>query len=119
MKLSNLTAKLTCMKSKAVRILAAGMLAGAVLTVAAPAAKAQQFGFSVQYGPRYYAPAPRAYGYGYYPGYWERHRAEEIRREEFIRHQEWLRHHNGYGNGYYGHGNGYGNYGYYGHDRRY
>ena len=58
MKLSNFTAKLTGMKSNAIRVLAAATLAGAVLAVAAPAAQAQRV--VVRYGgPRYFAPAPR------------------------------------------------------------
>jgi hypothetical protein len=63
MKLANLKAKLTGMKSNAVRVLAAATLAGAVLAVAAPAAEAQRV--VVRYGgPRYFAPAPpiRVYG---------------------------------------------------------
>jgi hypothetical protein len=77
MKLSTLTAKLTSLKSNAVRVLAAATLAGAVLA-AAPAAQAQQFGFGVRIGgPRYYAPPPPFYGrpaypYGFY-GYDHRH----------------------------------------------
>lgn len=103
MKLSNLTAKLTCMKGKAVRVLAAGMLAGAVLAAAAPAAEAQRFAVGVRIGgPAYVAPAPGYYGYGYGygygdRGYWERRRIEEERaREAAIRRDEWARHHDGY-----------------------
>ena len=101
MKLSNITAKLTCMKGKAVRVLAAGMLAGAVLAAAAPAAEAQRFAVGVGIGgPAYVAPAPAYYGYGYGygdRGYWERRRIEEERaREAGIRRDEWARHHDGY-----------------------
>jgi hypothetical protein len=87
MKLSGVSAKLTCMKSKAVRVLAAATLAGAVLTLAAPAAEAQHFAVGVQIGgSRYIAPAPVYYG----PGYFERRRFEE--REAWLRQQEFLRH---------------------------
>lgn len=108
MKLSNITAKLTFLKGKAVRVLAASALAGAVLTAAAPAAKAQHFAIGVQFGgPRYVAPAPPVYGYGYgyAPGYWEHRRfLDERARAEFIRHGEWQRYHEPYG---YGRGYGY------------
>jgi hypothetical protein len=107
MKLSEITAKLTCIKGKAVRVLAAGLLAGAVLTAAAPAAQAQRFAFGVQFGgPRYYAPPPPpAYGYGYgYGGYYEHRRWEEERaREAYYHHREWRE---GYGRPY-GYGRGY------------
>ena len=102
MKLSDVTAKLTCMKGKAVRVLAASALAGAVLTAAVPAAKAQQFAFGVQFGgPRYYAPPPPpprvygyGYGYGYHPDYWQARRYEEFREHEAReRHEQWDRHH--------------------------
>lgn len=92
MKLSEITAKLTCMKSKAVRVLAASALAGAVLTAAAPAAKAQHFAIGVQFGgQRYYAPPPPVYpaygyAYGYHPDY------RQVRRYEDWRHREWVRH---------------------------
>jgi len=86
MKLSNLTAKLTWVKSNSVRVLAAATLAGAVLA-AAPAAQAQQFAVGVRIGgPRYFAPAPpvvvyRAPGYGY-PGYWDHRHFDEFRGHE-------------------------------------
>ncbi len=101
MKLSNLTAKLTCLKGKAVRVLAAGALAGAVLSAAAPAAQAQRFAFGVQFGgPRYYAPAPpRVYGYGYggyapgyYGSYYQRpYYGGDWRYRNHVRHEEWER----------------------------
>src|ERR1700709_2592891 len=75
MKLSAVTTKLTCVKSKAFRVLAAATLAGAALA-AAPAVQAQHIAIGVQFGgPRYVAPAP-VYGYGYEagPGYYERQR---------------------------------------------
>ena len=98
MKLSDVTAKLTCMKGKAVRVLAASALAGAVLSAAAPAAQAQQFGIGVQFGgPRYYAPPPpppRVYGgyvQGYGPGY--RPYYGDWRYRNYVRHEEWDRYH--------------------------
>ncbi|HEY4354335.1 MAG TPA: hypothetical protein VGN16_01195 [Acidobacteriaceae bacterium] len=99
MKLSDITAKLTCIKGNAIRVLAATVLAGAALTAAAPAAEAQHFAVGVRIGgPRYVVPAPAYYGNGYgYPGYWERRRIEEERaREAAIRRDEWARHHDGY-----------------------
>src|SRR6195952_243739 len=82
MKLSAVTTKLTCVKSKAFRVLAAATLAGAALAAAAPAAQAQHIAFGVQFGgPRYVAPAPAygyGYGYGYAPNYYERERFEAI-----------------------------------------
>ena len=97
MKLSNLTAKLTCMKGKAVRVLAASALAGAVLTAAAPAAQAQRFAIGVQFGgPRYYAPAPpRVYGYvpGYYGSYYHPYYGGDWRYRNYVRHEEWERYH--------------------------
>jgi hypothetical protein len=86
MKLSNVFAKLTFVKSNVVRVLAAGALAGAVLTVAAPAAEAQhvvvRFG-----GPRVFVPAPPVRFYGgpviapAYPVYY--HRDWRFRHDEF------------------------------------
>jgi hypothetical protein len=74
MKLANLKAKLTGMKSNVVRVLAAATLAGAVLAVAAPAAEAQhvvvRFG-----GPRVFVPAPPVRFYAgpvYAPEYYHR-----------------------------------------------
>ena len=58
MKLSNLTAKLTCIKSNTTRILAAATLAGAVLA-AAPAAQAQRVFFGARIGPVVVTNAPR------------------------------------------------------------
>jgi hypothetical protein len=93
MKLSDVTTKLTCVKSKAVRVLAAATLAGAVLTVVAPAAQAQQFAIGVQFGgPRYVAPAPVYYGQQYGVTYVDRRRAEEFREHEaWERQQAWAR----------------------------
>ncbi len=100
MKLSDLTTKLTCMKGKAVRVLAAGALAGAVLTAAAPAAQAQRFGIGVQFGgPRYFAPPPpppRVYGYGYYNGYYpgfHPYYGGDWRYHNYVRHEGWERYH--------------------------
>jgi hypothetical protein len=86
MKLSNLTAKLTDIKSKATRVLAAAALAGAVLAVAAPAAEAQhvivRFG-----GPRVFVPAPPVRFYHgpiyapAYPAFY--HRDWRFRHDEF------------------------------------
>jgi hypothetical protein len=60
MKLSNLTAKLTVLKSTTARALAMATLAGAALISVAPAAQAQRFVVRAQIGtPRYFAPAPR------------------------------------------------------------
>jgi hypothetical protein len=60
MKLSNLTAKLTVLKSTNVRALALATLAGATLAAVAPVAQAQRFVVHAQIGtPRYFAPAPR------------------------------------------------------------
>ena len=108
MKLSNLSAKLTCMKSNTVKLLAGAVVAGAAFTAAAPAAHAQHVGFAVSFGapaPQYYyAPAPRYYDQH---AYWEARRREEAR----ARYWEWRRHEEherweharpyGYG-GYYG-----------------
>jgi hypothetical protein len=70
--------KHTALQSKALKVLAAATLAGALLTAAAPAAEAQHFAVGVRvggpvfFGPRYVAPAPPVvvYGgpgfYGYY-----------------------------------------------------
>jgi len=78
MKLTNLTRKVTSMKSTAVRALAVAALAGAALA-AAPAAQAQRVfvGFG---GPRVViAPPPVRFGYGYerpyygHPYYWHEH----------------------------------------------
>ncbi len=103
MKLSNVFAKLTA--GSTAKVLGGLVIAGAALTVAAPAAKAQvAFGVEVG-GPRYYAPAPRpvyvapeygvpAYGYGYAAqGYVERRRAEEWREHQWREHEEWEHHH--------------------------
>jgi hypothetical protein len=65
MQLSNLIAKLTFLKSKSVRFLAAATLAGAALTAAVPAAQAQHFAVGVRIGgPRYFAPPPPVVVYG-------------------------------------------------------
>jgi hypothetical protein len=90
MKLSNVAAKLTCMKSKAVRVLAAATLAGAVLAAAAPAAQAQRVVLGVRIGePRYVAPAPVYYGYR--PAYFDHRRFDE--REAWARHERFDRDH--------------------------
>ena len=95
MKLSTLTAKLTCGKAKVLGVVGGLALAGAVLTAATPAAQAQQFGVGIQFGgPRYVeAPRPvyRPYGYapvynGYAPGYWEHRRIEQWRAHEYWEH---------------------------------
>ena len=62
-KLSDYTAKLTGMKGKAVRVLAAATLAGAFLTAASPKAQAQHVVIGI--GGGYYAPGPVV---GYYGG---------------------------------------------------
>lgn len=95
MKLSNVFAKLTCVESTAVRILAAATLAGAVLIAAAPVAEAQHFSVGVQIGgPRYVAPAPPVY-YDREPVYVAPRRfddhAEWMRRQEFERHERFDR----------------------------
>ena len=92
MKLSNVAAKLTCMKSKAVRVLAAATLAGAVLAAAAPAAQAQRVVVGVRIGgPRDVAPAPVYYGYR--PAYVAPWRGEWGRHDRFDRDH---RFHDGY-----------------------
>jgi len=93
MKLSNVAAKLTCMKSKAVRVLAAATLAGAVLAAAAPAAQAQRVVVGVRIGgPRYVVPAPVYYGPGpVYVAPW---------RGEWVRHDRFERDHRFYDHGY-------------------
>jgi len=90
MKLSNLTAKLTCIKRNAFRILSVAALAGATLAVAAPAAQAQQFGVAVHVGGPYRAYGP-AYRVGFYAEgrYWADRRAYD----DFCRHREWERFH--------------------------
>jgi hypothetical protein len=73
MKLSTLTTKLTSLKSRTFKILAATALAGAALTAAVPAAQAQRVVVGVGFGgPRYYAPPPPVVygGYGYYHHDW-------------------------------------------------
>ncbi len=94
MKLSNLTAKLTCMKRNAVRILSVAALAGATLAVAAPAAQAQQFGLGVRVGGPY-GHEPRVYGPDYRVGFWAegRYWHDRYAYDEFCRHREWERMH--------------------------
>ena len=100
MKLSNVFAKLTCIKVNAVRVLATAAVAGAVFAAAAPAAEAQHFAVGVRIGgPVVVAPRPiyergpvfvepRAYGHEFYGrDFYERRRFEE--HEAFIRHEEW------------------------------
>jgi hypothetical protein len=74
MKLSNATAKLTSMKSNAVKLLAVAAVAGAALA-AAPVAQAQRFVVGVHVGgPRYFASAPpMVYSPAFYAGYGYRH----------------------------------------------
>ncbi len=94
MKLSEATKKLTCMKSKVIRVLAAATLAGAVLTAAAPAAKAQHVVFGIQYGGQPYAQQGyygQQYDNGYYSGYGDQRRDEWRRRQEYRRQQEYWR----------------------------
>jgi len=93
MKLSNLTAKLTCIKRNAFRILSVAALAGATLAAAAPAAQAQQFGGAVHVGGPY-RDAPRFVG-GYRTGFYAEGRYWQDRRayDEFLRHREWERFH--------------------------
>ena len=113
MKSANLFAKGTATtlrngKAKVFGLISGLMLAGAALTLATPAAGAQQFGVAVQFGgPRYVAPAPRFYpqyagsyapgyygpayvapapAYGYGPGYVERERIEPWRAHEYWEH---------------------------------
>jgi hypothetical protein len=87
MKLSNVFAKLTNVKSNVVRVLAGATLAGAVLAVATPAAEAQR-GVVVRFdGPRHFVPAPPVRFYGgpvfapEYPVY--AHRDWRFRHDEF------------------------------------
>jgi hypothetical protein len=122
MKLSDVAAKLTWMKSNAVRTLAAGTVAVAALA-AVPAAHAQQFAVGVQFGgPQYgyaYAPAPRYdYDHDFYARQawieherreaWERHEAmermERERAERFYEQQRWREHeeHERFEHGYRG-----------------
>jgi hypothetical protein len=97
MKLSNVTSKLTSMKSSVVKVLAATALAGAVLVAAAPAAQAQRVVVGVRFGgPRYIAP-PVAYGYPVYvgPRYYGWHG-----RDAYVRHEDFYRGHYGYRHDY-------------------
>jgi hypothetical protein len=75
MKLSNVTAKLTSIKSSALKVLAVTALAGAALTAATPAAQAQRVVVGVGFGgPRYIAPPVAVYGGPvFYGGYGYRH----------------------------------------------
>jgi len=75
--------KLTALKTKALKVLTAATLAGALFTAAAPAAQAQQFGVAVHVGgpygggSRYFAPPPPRVIYGgpvFYGGYRDYHR---------------------------------------------
>ncbi len=129
MKLSNvstmvsagISAKLPFSKVAGLKKLGGLALAGAALTLMAPAAQAQQFGVGVQFGgPRYVAPAPvyqtyaPAYeepGYGYRRDPWEERRAEAWRAEQWREHayrayearehEEWERRHDFYERPYY------------------
>ena len=104
MKLSNVFAELTSSKTRVLSVAGGLALAGAMLTAAAPAADAQQFGIGVQFGgPRYVAPVPppvyRGYPAGVYaprneygyvaPGYWDHRRFDDWRsREGWADHRE-------------------------------
>jgi hypothetical protein len=94
MKLSNAVTKLTCVKSTAVRVLAAATLAGAALIAATPAAEAQHFAIGVHIGgPRYVAPAPVYYGREpvyVAPRRFDDH-AEWVRQQELARHDRFDR----------------------------
>jgi len=94
MKLSNLTAKLTCIKRNAFRILSVAALAGATLAVAAPAAQAQQFGVGVHIGGPY-RPAPRYFAPAYRPGFYAegRYWADRRAHDDFWAHRNWDRFH--------------------------
>jgi len=94
MKLSNLTAKLTCIKRNAFRILTVAALAGATLAAAAPAAQAQQFGVGIRIGGPYHA-APRFYPPAYRDGFWAdgRYWADRRAYEDFCYHRDWARFH--------------------------
>ena len=94
MKLSTLSAKLTCMKSNAFRILAAGTVAAAALTMAAPAAQAQHIAVGLQFGgPAYgYAYAPAAPVYYGHDEWRERDRYIEAQRMRERRENEWREH---------------------------
>lgn len=99
MKLSQITAKLTPISSKAFSTLAVVTLVGAAIAAAAPAAQAQQWAVGVQVGrPGYVVEAPPVEGY--YAGYgyrpdrdheWREHQ-EWLRQQEWLRRQEWIRH---------------------------
>jgi hypothetical protein len=94
MKLSNLNAKLTVMKNTTVKVLAAATLAGALFTVAAPAAQAQRIFVGIG-GPRFYAPAPpvvvyRPYGFYGHPYYGWHDRDDFYRRHDWDRRHEWF-----------------------------
>jgi hypothetical protein len=93
MKLSNLTAKLTCIKRNAFRILSVAALAGATLAAAAPAAQAQQFGVAVHVGGPYRM-APRFVA-GYRTGFFAEGRYWADRRayDDFCYHRNWERFH--------------------------
>jgi hypothetical protein len=71
MKLSDITTKLTSLKSRTKIIAATALVAGA-FTLAAPAAQAQRVYFGIHVGPRHVAPVPvyhPYYGYDHHP-YW-------------------------------------------------
>jgi len=103
MKLSNFTAKLTCIakptwiKRNAFRILSVAALAGATLAAAAPAAQAQQFGVGVRIGGPY-RPAPRFFAPAYHVGFWAEGRYWADRRayDDFCYHRNWERFHHGW-----------------------
>lgn len=93
MKLSNLAAKLTTVKSNVVRVVAAAALTGTVLAVATPAAEAQR-GFYRYGGPRVVVAAPPVRFYGgpvfapRYPVYFHR--------DWRFEHRDWRYGHDGF-----------------------
>jgi hypothetical protein len=105
MKLSNFTAKLTCIakptwiKRNAFRILSVAALAVAALAAAAPAAQAQQINFGVRIGGPY-RPTPRyVASYPVVPvGFWAEGRYWANRRayDDFCYHRNWERFHHGW-----------------------
>ena len=119
MKLSNVFAKLTCIKTHAVRVLATAAVAGAVFAAAAPAAEAQHFAVGVRiggpvqvapapvydrgpipYGAReeFYAPGPVVYGHDFHDRDFRDSRDRDFRdrafyeRRRFEEHEAYLRH---------------------------
>ncbi len=91
MKLSTINAKLTGMKNTTVKVLAAATLAGALFTVAAPAAQAQRIFVGIG-GPRVYAPPPPVVVYRPY-GFYDHRDYGWHDRNDFYRHHDWDRRH--------------------------